>query len=70
MKTEVLQKKVEHLPPEFQQEVMDFVDFLLDKCKEKEKGKKIMAFKWAGKLSHLKEKFTSVELQHKALEWW
>lgn len=26
-------------------------------------------FDWEGGLSNLKEKYTSVELQHKALEW-
>ena len=72
MKTEVFQEKIEHLPPEFQQEVMDFVDFLLDKCKQKPaKKSKIGKFKfdWEGGLADLKDKYTSVELQHKALEW-
>lgn len=26
-------------------------------------------FSWEGELSELKEEYTSVELQHKALEW-
>ncbi len=72
MKTEILQEKIEHLPPEFQQEVVDFVDFLLGKCKQKpgKKSKKALELKWDGKLSNLKDKFSSVELQHKILEWW
>ncbi len=72
MKTEIFREKIEHLPSELQQEVMDFIDFLLDKCKQKppEKGKKgKFKFDWEGGLADLKDKYTSVELQHKALEW-
>jgi hypothetical protein len=34
---------------------------------EEKKGK--LTFDWEGGLSDLKEKYTSVELQHKAMEW-
>ncbi|MEN6379618.1 MAG: DUF2281 domain-containing protein [Methanofastidiosum sp.] len=30
---------------------------------------KKLTFEWQGGLSELKDEFTSVELQHKALEW-
>ena len=45
------------------------VDFVLSKYHEKEVVGKEFKFDWEGGLSKLKEKFTSVELQHKALEW-
>lgn len=45
------------------------VDFLLSKYQEREVVGKRFKFDWEGGLSDLKEKFTSVELQHKALEW-
>ncbi len=68
MNSRMLEEKVNKLPPELQQEVMDFIDFLL--CKVQKKEKKEFSFDWAGKLSDFKDKFTSVELQHRALEWW
>jgi len=45
------------------------VDFLISKYPEREVVGKKFKFDWEGGLSHLKGKFTSVELQHKALEW-
>jgi len=38
------------------------------KMSKKPKAKKF-TFNWEGGLSELKEEFTSVELQHKSLEW-
>ncbi|MCL0057807.1 dCTP deaminase [Dehalococcoidales bacterium] len=45
------------------------VNFLLTKYQEREVVGKKFKFDWEGGLSDLKEKFTSVELQHKILEW-
>ncbi len=61
--------KIERLPNHVIPEVLDFVDFLLSKYGSaiKEKGK--FTFEWEGGLSKLKDKFTSVKLQHKASEW-
>jgi len=48
--------------------VFDYIDFLI--MKQYKGGKKEkFTFDWAGGLSDLKEKYTSVELQHKAMEW-
>ena len=56
------------LPEELQAEVADFARFL----KETKSGKKRTKFRldWAGAGRDLKDKYTSVELQHKALDWW
>ena len=62
-----IQSKFQSLSPELKKEVLDYIDFLISKNK-KQKTKKL-TFEWQGKLSDLKEEFTSVELQHKALEW-
>ncbi len=72
MDIRILQEKIEYLPPELQREVFDFIDFLLYKYEQNKKidKTKTFTFNWAGKLSNLKDKYTSVELQHKALEWW
>lgn len=62
--------EIEKLPLNIQKEVMDFIEFLVakyslkskPKTKKSKKGK--YKFDWAGGLSHLKDKYTSVELQH------
>ena len=59
---------IERLPPELQDEVYDFAQFLLEK-KIQPKQKRLR-MDWAGGLSEFRDKFTSLELQKKALEWW
>lgn len=66
MKT--IEEKIKELPPELQQEVEDFVEFLL-KTKVRRKQKKLR-MTWAGALREFRDQFTSLELQKKALEWW
>jgi uncharacterized protein (DUF433 family) len=66
MKT--LEEMVKELPPELREEVEDFVEFLLEKRKPKPKGK--FKFDWEGALADMRDQYTSVELQHKILEWW
>jgi hypothetical protein len=56
------------LPPELQQEVWDFAQFLV----EKKTGPKCKRLRldWAGGLAELKGKYTSMQLQKKSLDWW
>lgn len=63
----MLKELIEQLPPDLQQEVKDFVEFLLKK--RAEKPSRAPQFDWAGALKDLKDRYTSVELQHKILEW-
>ncbi|MGQ9631842.1 MAG: DUF2281 domain-containing protein [bacterium] len=63
-----LEELVKELPPELQEEVRDFAEFLLEKRVHKPKGK--LKLDWRGALRDLRDKYTSAELQHKALEWW
>ncbi|HEV09599.1 DUF2281 domain-containing protein [Sulfurihydrogenibium sp.] len=65
-----LSELVEELPPELQQEVRDFVEFLLEKRGYKKVKNKDLKLRWKGALKDLKEDYTSVELQHKVLDWW
>ena len=69
---QTLKELIEQLPPELQQEVRDFVEFLLErraaKLKAEKRGK--VKLDWRGALRDLRGKYTSVELQHKVLEWW
>jgi len=60
--------EVKKLPENLKIEVLDYIEFLLNRYGKKSKGKKFN-FDWEGGLSELKDRFTSVELQHKALEW-
>lgn len=61
---------IKKLPPELQQEVEDFVEFLLEKrVKEVKKSRRKPRFDWAGALKELRDQYTSVELQHKISDW-
>ena len=64
---EALGEFVEKLPPDLQQEVKDFIEFLLEKRAKKIRGKP--NFDWAGALKDLRNQYTSVELQHKISKW-
>lgn len=64
---EAIEEKIKKLPPDLRKEVEDFVDFLLEKTKYK-KGKK-PKLNWIGGLREYRDKYTSLELQKKALEW-
>jgi len=61
---------IQEMPPELQLEVEDFVNYLFEKHVKKPKSKRKLKLDWRGALSDLKDQYTSVELQHKALEWW
>ncbi|PIU57158.1 MAG: hypothetical protein COS88_01970 [Chloroflexi bacterium CG07_land_8_20_14_0_80_51_10] len=62
-----IEERIKELPPRLQQEVEDFVEFLLEKQQKKPRGKP--NFGWAGALKDLRGQYTSVELQHKISEW-
>jgi hypothetical protein len=65
MKT--IEDLIKELPPELRDEVEDFIEFLIERRLKKTHGKP--TFGWAGALRDLKEKYTSVELQHRISEW-
>jgi len=64
---QTLKDLIEQLPPELQEEVRDFVEFLLNK-KVHKRGRKLRQ-DWAGALREYRSQYTSLELQRKALEW-
>ena len=66
MKSEVIKSRLEELPEDLRRQVLDYIEFLLQKYDGKTKKGKL-TFDWEGGLSDLREKYTSVELQHKAL---
>ena len=63
-----IQQLIEELPPDLQQEVKDFVEFLFEK--HLKRPKKDLELNWRGALSNMKEQYSSVQLQHKISEWW
>ncbi|MEM3484216.1 MAG: DUF2281 domain-containing protein [Candidatus Methanomethyliaceae archaeon] len=64
---QTLRELVEQLPPDLQQEVRDFIEFLLVRRAHK-KGRKLRQ-DWAGALREYRDQYTALELQKKALEW-
>jgi hypothetical protein len=62
-----LKELIDQLPPELQQEVRDFVEFLLER-RARKRGRKLRQ-DWAGALRDYRDRYTSLELQEKALEW-
>ncbi|VVB89869.1 Uncharacterised protein [uncultured archaeon] len=70
METNVIKSKLDELPEDLKKEAFDYIEFLLQKYEKYKTGptKGKFKFDWEGGLSDLKEKYTSVELQHKAMD--
>ena len=67
-----LEMVVRELPPELQAEVFDFAQFLLNtKTKRKlpKRKQKYLRLSLAGALAEYRDRYTSVELQHKISDW-
>lgn len=64
-----IEVKIRELPADLKREVLDYIEFLLKKYKGEENWAKKFKFDWEGGLSEIREEFSSVELQHRALEW-
>ena len=62
-----LDELLRELPPDSQEEVRNFVEFLLEKRRRKTNHK--LGQKWAGALSDYGEEYTALELQQKSLDW-
>lgn len=60
---------IDQLPPEYQRELEDFAEFLLQRAKTKGQ-KRELKLDWRGGLKEKKDEYNSVELQHKARDWW
>ena len=64
-----LEEKIIQLPDSAKPELNHFIDTLLLKSKVKSADPSCFKFDWEGGLVNLKNQYSSVELQHKALEW-
>jgi hypothetical protein len=68
MTSRIISKKIQELPAELENELLDYIEFLIRKYGSG-KSDKAFSFNWENGLSILKDQFTSVDLQHKAMEW-
>jgi hypothetical protein len=55
------------LPGESQQEVRDFIEFLI--AKQQARSRRQPQFDWAGTLADLRDRYSSVDLQHQITSW-
>jgi hypothetical protein len=62
-----VEELLKELSPELQREVEDFAAFLVEK--QGKKNKSAPSLEWAGAVQDLKERYTSVDLQHTIAEW-
>ncbi len=65
--TKPLEELIQELPPILRAEVRDFVEFLL--AKHDRFGQRHLRQDWAEALKDDHAQYTSVDLQHRALEW-
>jgi len=63
-----LEELIKELPPELHKEAEYYLEFLLQK--KRRKAAVPLKLDWRGALKDLRDKYSSVELQHKAQEWW
>lgn len=63
-----LKEILPQLPPEIEQEVRDFAEFLIEKRRPRFTGG--LTLQWRGSLRHLRDQYSSVELQHRILQSW
>jgi hypothetical protein len=68
---QVIERKINMLPDDLKREVLHFIDFLLTrrKTEKAEQAKQLDFSVWEGALSEFKDEYTSVELQHQAMQW-
>ena len=65
--TRPLEEVVRELTPDLRDEVRDFAEFLLSK--QAHRRGRTLRQDWAGALREYRQQYTSLELQHKALDW-
>ena len=67
-----LEEMIQELPPQVRHKLEDYALLLWEhnQSQKKEKQNKISTEGWRGALKDLRDQYTYVELQHKALDWW
>lgn len=62
-----IEEMIRELPEDLQQEIKDFIQFLIERREKKSTVK--LRQDWAGALKEYRDQYTSMDLQKKALEW-
>jgi hypothetical protein len=65
-----LEDIIKELPQDLREELEDFAQFLWEKKFKQGFKRKKLRLTWVGGLKEYRDKFTSLDLQKKALEWW
>jgi hypothetical protein len=58
------------LPQDLRKELEDFAQYLWEKKFKQGFKRKKLSLTWVGGLKEYRDKFTSLDLQKNALEWW
>ena len=66
-RTKTLEEMVREVPSEYREQLRDYVDSLLARRSTAPVGPP--EFAWAGALEGLRDRYTSVELQHHLARW-
>lgn len=69
MQDDEIAVKVQSMPEFLKKEVLDYVEFLLNKHEKRKLKNEEFTFEWQDGLADIEEDITSVELAHRALEW-
>lgn len=67
MNANLMERKFNALPDDLKKEAWDFIDFLMTKRRH-EKISSQFDFTWEGGLSRIKDKYSSVDLQHQSMD--
>jgi len=67
---ETIEAKLRRLPPERRREAMAYIDRLLDEREAESRPRPGGPYVSRGSLADVREKHSSVELQHRVLDWW
>ena len=68
MVSDALIERIKELPPDLQQQLLDFAEFLASQRARSKNTR--LRLTWAGALREFRDQYSSVGLQHGALDWW
>ena len=64
-----LNQKLRRVPPQLIPEIMDYIDFLINKYGIDVSNKRKIEFQWSGGLANISKQYNSVQLQYKSWDW-
>ena len=64
-----MEDRLREMPEDLRRQVIDYMEFLLSKYRRRNPKARNFKFDWEGGLAEFSDRYTAVELQHKASEW-